>query len=255
MNEKTAMNEILKYLSFIMGIIFSIYGLLVISLIGRSRLFNFFYLTAGLFLLLFSLIQDQLNKKMVDMINLFLIGTSAIFIIIEILIISYAHKKTADDARYLIILGSQVRATGPSMDYQARLDAAYEYLLNEPKTIVITTGGKGKSEPLSEGQGGADYLLKKGISSKRIIVEDQSTSTLENLQFARKLIEKDGGDVAKDKIVIVSADYHLYRASYIAEKLAYRYVSCKGGRGLFILQPHYYTREAFALIKEMLTLH
>ena len=51
--------------------------------------------------------------------------------------------------------------------------------------------------------------------------------------------------------VIVSADYHLCRASYIAEKTGFGDVSCKGSHGLIILLPHFYTRDLAALLKEV----
>ena len=95
--------------------------------------------------------------------------------------------------------------------------------------------------------------MKKGIGKDRILIEDQSFNTIQNLANARKLLEERGID-EDDGVVIVSADYHLYRAKYIAEKLGYRNVSCKGGHGLWLLLPHYYTREFFALIKEYIAL-
>ena len=48
---------------------------------------------------------------------------------------------------------------------------------------------------------------------------------------------------------------HLYRASYIAGKLGFTHTSFKGGHGLWILLPQYYTREFFALYKEYMTLN
>ena len=116
---------------------------------------------------------------------------------------------------------------------------------------MITTGGKGENEPIAEAVGGADYLIEKGIEKERIRIEDRSSTTLENLLNAKTIIEKEDS-ISKAKVVIVSADYHLYRASYIADKIGMKNVSCKGGHGLAVLLPHYYTREFFALIKEVL---
>ena len=58
--------------------------------------------------------------------------------------------------------------------------------------------------------------------------------------------------MAQNKIVIVSADYHLFRAYYLAKLAGFQNVSCKGGHGLFALLPQYYTREFFAFVKELL---
>ena len=246
------MKNILNILK-ILSIVFIIYGLIVISLIGTNRLFNLFYLISGITLLLFTMLYEKMDQRIAKALLIFLGIVFLCFILMEIRIISYAHSKPKKNADYLIVLGSQIKDTGPSMDYQARLDSAYEYLKENLNTKVICTGGQGYNEPMSEAKGGAEYLKKKGIKEDRIILEDKSKSTLENLTNAREPITKEK-PLDEASVVIVSADYHLYRGAYIARKLGYKDVSVKGGHGLFVLLPHYYTREAFALIYELLRL-
>ena len=236
------------------GIIFALYGLTVLSLIGPGRLFNYFYLVSGIILIVISKLMEGMSDPLKKITVLFIFIAVIIFALTEIRIISFAMKEPEKNADYLIVLGSQMKDNGPSVDYKARLDSAYEYLSENPKTKVITTGAQGYKEPVSEAQGGADYLRLRGIDPERIIIEDQSYDTLENLGNAQKLIIKDGKDPADIKVVIVSAVYHLYRASFIAGKIDYGNVSCKGGCGLFVLLPHYYTREFFATVKEYLVL-
>ena len=234
----------------IVAIVFVIYGLIVLSLIGPHRLFSFFYLISGIALLLFSLLYQKFDPRTSKVLLIFLGIILLCFFLLEIRIISYAHQKPKENADYLIVLGSQIRADGPSMDYKARLDSAYEYLMENRNTKVICTGGQGDSEPISEAEGGARYLIQKGISEDRIILEDKSRSTYENLTNAKELINKEKS-LEDTSAVIVSADYHLCRGAYIAHKLGYDNVSVKGGHGLFILLPHYYTREALALVYEL----
>ena len=194
--------------------------------------------------------SDPLKK-----VTVLLIFTAVIlFALVETRIISFAKKEPERNADYLIVLGSQMKDDGPSLDYKARLDSAYEYLSENSKTKVITTGAQGTKEPVSEAQGGADYLIRRGIDLDRIIIDDHSYDTLQNLSNAKKLNIKDGKDPDNTEVMIVSAVYHLYRASYIAGKIGYGSVSCKGGCGLFVLLPHYYTREFFAAVKEYLVL-
>ena len=166
------MKSILNILKII-SIIFIIYGLIVISLIGTNRLFNLFYLISGITLLLFVLSYEKIDQRIAKALLIFLGFIFLCFILMEIRIISYAHSTPEKNADYLIILGSQIRETGPSMDYQARLDSAYEYLKENQNTKVICTGGQGYNEPMSEAEGGAEYLKKKGISENRIILEDK----------------------------------------------------------------------------------
>lgn len=228
-----------------------LYGLTVLRLIGPGRLFNFFYLLLGIVLLLFSFFITQFDAHTAQIMIIILLLGLIIFLISEALIISYSLRKCEKDADYLIVLGSQVKVNGPSMDYKARLDSANEYLLANPSTKVICTGGQGKDEPVSEAESGASYLLRRGITADRIIKEDKSTNTFENIANAKELITREM-DPSAARIVIVSADYHLCRASLIAHRLKLNNVSLKGARGLFILLPHYYSREFFALTKELL---
>ena len=236
----------------IISAVFILYGLIVLSLIGPHRIFSFFYLAAGIVLYLISAFSTRFDERTNRILLVLLAIAAFCFLALEARIIAFSMKPCAPDAKSLIVLGSQVKESGPSMDYQARLDSAYEYLIENPETIAVCTGAKGPSEPVSEAEGGADYLIGKGIGEDRILIEDRSFNTIENIANAKKLLEERGFD-SKD-VVIVSADYHLYRAYYIAGKLGYENVSCKGGHGLRILLPHYYTREFFAIIKEYITL-
>lgn len=59
-----------------------------------------------------------------------------------------------------------------------------------------------------------EYLLNNGIEASRIIAEDRSTSTYENLLFSKELLPKE-----TKHITIVSNDFHLKRAKYLAETL------------------------------------
>jgi uncharacterized SAM-binding protein YcdF (DUF218 family) len=243
-----------RKIMLVTGIVFLIYGLAVLALIRFGNIFNFFYLCAGIFLIVFSFLMKRMDPGLTKILVSVLVVLAVFFTAVEIRIVSYGIKEAEKDADYLIVLGSQMKEDGPSMDYRARLESAYEYLVKNPEAKVITTGARGDFEPVSEAKGGADYLIKKGISSDRIIMENKSYDTLQNLSNAYDLIVKDGKDPKEIKTVIVSALYHLYRASYIAEKIGYRNISCKGGHGLLILLPHYYTREFFALIKEWIVL-
>ena len=232
-----------------------IYGLIVLFVIGPFHIFNFFYLLAGLFLFLVCHFYQTIKKKMQPklfrfMIILFFILVS-VFLIAEARIISFARKSCKEDADYLIVLGSGVNEDGPSNDFKARLDSAYAYLLENKDTLVICTGAQGPYEPVSEAQGGKDYLLKKGIEESRILLEDQSYNTVQNIRNSKALIEKKT-DPLTQRIVIVSSDYHLFRASLLAKREGFKDVSCKGGHGIWILLPQYYTREFFALGKELL---
>ncbi len=118
---------------------------------------------------------------------------------------------------YLIVLGAKVKPGGvPSLSLQYRLDAALNYLKENPTTNVIVSGGQGPDEEQTEASFMRDYLIANGIEKDRIITEEQSTSTYENLYYSFALLPE-----TEQAVTIVSNDFHLRRATYIANKLGY----------------------------------
>ena len=110
----------------------------------------------------------------------------------------------------LIVLGTTVNGTEPSPMLKQRLDAAVEYLNTYPDAICIVTGGKGDEHNLSEAQCMFNYLTAAGIESGRITMEDRATTTVENLQNVRTMLDT-------NEVDILSSDFHLYRAGLIAK--------------------------------------
>ncbi len=118
-------------------------------------------------------------------------------------------------ATYMIVLGAKVKSGGvPSLSLKNRLEEAIKYLKKYPHVKVIVSGGQGADEDRTEASVMLHYLENKGIDTNRIIVEDQSTSTYENLLFSKELLPK-----GTKHITIVSNDFHLKRAKYLAESL------------------------------------
>lgn len=80
---------------------------------------------------------------------------------------------------YVVVLGAQVRKSGPSKVLRYRLDTAINYLNENPGTICIVSGGKGPNEPVAEAQGMTNYLESYSIKKNRIIKEMKSKTTQE----------------------------------------------------------------------------
>lgn len=136
-------------------------------------------------------------------------------VIILSLIICYALKKPAESCGVLVVLGCQVRGNRPSKSLKRRLDSACDFLEKHTNVYCIVSGGKGNDELISEAECMYRYLLQKGIPSHRIIKEDNSTNTCENLVYSFNIINSLGltGDVA-----IATDFYHHLRANIIAKK-------------------------------------
>lgn len=112
------------------------------------------------------------------------------FLVIEGMVIHQMHAQGEDNLDYVIVLGAQVHADKPSVVLKYRLDEAILYLNENPETVCIVAGGQGKNEPYSEAYGMAQYLMQNGIDKERILLEDQSKTTEENLRYSRKFCRK-----------------------------------------------------------------
>ena len=130
------------------------------------------------------------------------------------LILSAFSGRGEPGGEILIVLGTTVNGTEPSPMLKQRLDAAVQYLNTYPDAICIVTGGKGDEHNLSEAQCMYNYLTAAGIDAARITMEDRATTTVENLQNVRQLLDT-------NEVDILSSDFHLYRAGLIAKEAGF----------------------------------
>ena len=100
-------------------------------------------------------------------------------------------------------------------------------------------------ENISEALCMHDWLVSSGIEEERLIMEDRSTSTMENLMFSMEKLKENGG--TPDDVAILSSNYHLYRAKEMARSLGMdpAGVCCVPGYPIYTLGM--FIREAFGL--------
>ena len=163
---------------------------------------------------------------------------------VEGMILKNAVQTPVSGLDYAIVLGAHVRSTGPSRALALRLDRAYEYAIENPDTVLIVSGGQGSNEPCTEASSMKAYLMEKGLSEDRILMEDESTNTRENLIFSARLIP----DTAS--VGIVSNGFHICRALHLAETLGYKNAAGIPAKGDLITQPANLLREFFAVVKD-----
>ncbi len=174
----------------------------------------------------------------------------ACFGVLETVVISGAARKDTRKADYIVILGAGLRGDQPSLTLLRRMEAALE--CEQGETFVVT-GGQGWNEQLPEGTAMARWLEEHGVLPERILIEDRSTNTHENLEFSKALIEADAGKpVGELRVKIVTSDFHSFRAQMLARRQGYGQVSGYGGATPAILAPSFYIREALALAKSFL---
>ena len=135
-----------------------------------------------------------------------------IFAAAEVQVVRYACKKDDSDVSAVIILGAGVYGTTPSLSLRVRLEAALDYIADKPDIPIVVSGGQGSGENITEAQCMRDWLVAHGVDEERIWMEEHATSTKENIDFSRAVLQEHGIDTTGN-IAVVSADYHVYRAS------------------------------------------
>jgi len=203
-----------------------------------------------------------------------LITAFVIFCVVETLVFMGAASSDAVNLDYVIVLGAKVREDGISNSLKARLDKAIEYSQMNPGTILILSGGQGEDEPSSEAKVMYDYLLYNGVPAQQMVLENVSTSTVENIAYSKVLIDhmeqkkreeaarKSSRVVApgpylevEDKPIqvgVLTSNFHVFRARKIAEKWGIPGVHGIASKSDPILFPHLCVRECAAILKDKL---
>lgn len=148
---------------------------------------------------------------------------------------------------YVVVLGAQVKGEVPSKALYKRLVKALEYAKENEDTVLILSGGQGTGENITEAECMRRWLTEQGIEESRLVLEERSANTRENLKFSDELT----GCGAK-RTGILSNDFHVYRAVCLAKNLEYEQAEGIAAESDRIMQVHYVVREAFALVKEKL---
>ena len=153
-----------------------------------------------------------------------------------------ACSKTPAENATAVVLGCRVYGERASLMLRERLDAAYEYLQNNPDAMCVVSGGQGSGEDITEANCMSQYLIDKGIDPGRILLENKATSTQENICYSLDLIETITG-VRPQRAGIVSSEYHLYRAGQIAKSQSLEAVGIPATTRIISLRINYFLRE------------
>lgn len=176
-----------------------------------------------------------------------------IFVYTEVLMIGAMLHRPDAGLDYIIVLGAQVKGDRPSLSLKYRIDEAQKYLENNPDTKAILSGGKGPEENISEAECMCKELMKRGIEKSRLIKEDKSTSTSENISFSNQILkERYGHDREKLQIGIVTNNFHVFRGTAIARKKMEGRIQGIPARSNSFLQVNYLVREFLGVVKDKL---
>ena len=177
-------------------------------------------------------------------------------LVLTCMIVRAALKKPAEDAN-VVVLGCEVKGEQPSRMLTGRMNAAIAYLLEHPDVICVLSGGKGENEKISEAECMYRYMTARGIAPDRLIKEDRSVSTRENLLFSLQKLQEEGiigssegKDGGRAQIAIVTNGFHACRAHIIAKELGVDSGTVPAASPWWLL-PTFYVRELYGLLYQI----
>ena len=171
-------------------------------------------------------------------------------IVANIIVVKYEPDRDKD---FLIILGCGLRKDGtPTPLLRGRIDRALAFDKKQreetgKELIFVTSGGRGENEANSESLAMKNYLMENGIPEERIIEEDRSADTYENMKFSKAKIEEIKGSAGNAKIAFATTNYHVFRSGLFARRVKMRALGM-GAKTKWYFWPNAAVREFVGLL-------
>ncbi|MDR2941309.1 MAG: YdcF family protein [Treponema sp.] len=238
-----------KHTTNVILIMFGIFTFLYFTFVSiswkRFDIFNFLVSLTGILIIILSFkiepiitLLKKWPKTLQYLLKVFFVCIILSFVIFMPLILFNMRNTSKAGADYVIVLGCQVAGEYASLPLLSRGYAAIRYLNKNPETNVVLTGGQGPGENITEAESLRRLLLENKIDKKRIFLEDKSKNTMENFIFSDKLY-----NLSDKNVIIVTSDYHIFRALSIARKLKYKNVYGLPSRSQRSILPAFLLRE------------
>lgn len=232
----------------ILALVSALYGVLILQ-VGSGTKFWIIWEIIAVFFVCWAMLSrshffDSHRKLSIAFHSMVLIGIIVLTTLCGMIASEFTAKGT-EKLDYIIVLGAQVRENGPSVVLRYRLDTAIEYLEENPETICIVSGGQGVNEPFSEAEGMANYLIENGIEKNRILLENKSKNTVQNMQYSSALM-----DETYDSVGIVTNNFHMFRAMKLAKAQGLKNVCAIAADSNALYLPNNVLRECLGILKD-----
>lgn len=147
----------------------------------------------------------------------FIMGLAVLFVILgiaESVVYSVAVTSKPEKSDAVMILGCKVHGNEASKLLKARILKGKELYEQGYGEYIIVSGGKASGEKISEAEVMKNILLENGVPKDKILIEDKSTNTAENILFSKVIINEKN----IRNVVIVSNKSHLTRIKMVCDK-------------------------------------
>lgn len=246
----------LKFIDIILGIVMVSYYLIINLISSRKIAFSGIVATIGVIFIIYHFVKNIFAKNyyfirgMKITKTLICIGL-IVFVVLETMIVLYP-KNDHSNTDYIVVLGAGLNNGDQlSLTLKDRLDSALKCVKDHGNNgYIIVSGGQGSDEDIPEAEAMKRYLVEQGLPEEKIIKEDKSRNTSENLKFSKDKIQLHSGKNIEDiKVKVVTTDFHVLRSDLLAKKNGYKDVNFYASDTVPYLIPVFYSREAVAVVK------
>lgn len=222
---------------FLFLVVFGVFILMVVLFINARILIkregfslsNLLTLFLGLGILI-AIIVSTLNWSTYPLIVNQLLGFTYLvlayffFMFLNFLMSSFIYQivRPRRNKDFIIVLGSGLidgHIVSPLLSN--RIEKAIAFYKRQAKKKapprIVFSGGKGDDEQLAEAEAMQAYALERGIPKENTFVEDKSTTTYQNMEFSKQLMDRISE--GKYRVIFTTSNYHVFRSSIYAKKV------------------------------------
>lgn len=149
-------------------------------------------------------------------------GSYVAFTFFALLLYSWLYRRLPKRAGYdyIVVHGAGLSGAKPTPLLAGRLDKGVQlWEAGKRRAVIIVSGGQGPDEEVSEAEAMRAYLTdERGVPADAIIMEDRSTTTMENLLNSKAIMDARSG-AGSYRAAVVTSDYHVFRTAEYAHKI------------------------------------
>ena len=187
------MKKVFFIINIILSIISFLYGISILNVNSGSLFYLIWFLISEFFIIIDLLIYFKVFERYRVFKKIFIWVCSigiCIFLVILSLIISKMNVKPVKNLDYIIVLGAQVKESGPSVVLRYRLDRTVSYLKENDNTLVIVSGGQGANEKATEASVMKEYLVNNAMQITNDVIGLFQAILAQNVEQTKIMLER-----------------------------------------------------------------
>ena len=187
------MKKVFFIINIILCVISFLYGISILNLNSGTLFYLIWFLISAFFIIIDLLIYFKVFERYRVFKKIFIWVCSigiCIFLVILSLIISKMNVTPVKNLDYIIVLGAQVKESGPSVILRYRLDRTVSYLKENDNTLVIVSGGQGANEKATEASVMKEYLVNNAMQITNDVISLFQAILAQNVEQTKITLER-----------------------------------------------------------------